>query len=1162
MRNLFTLVLFVILQSSFFNLQSQAQAPKKMGYQGGARDAQGNLMVKKDITLRLNIINGLDINTPVYSELQTASTNAFGLFSLKIGEGQVINGSMDEIDWSNGDHFIAVEMDVENNGHFVAMGLSQLLSVPYAFYAEKSGTAKDLENMDNLRAIDFSGTFGQTIRHNGTDWVPTSNLYSTANNVGIGTTSPSAKLDINGNLNLSQGNEITFGNSRALALDTNRNIMQGYQTGSSLTTGVNNNIIGHQAGKATTTGSNNNIIGYQAGNKNTTGDANIFYGYKSGYNNTSGSNNYFIGLQAGYGSTTGMNNLAMGTKAGYSLGDGKDNTFVGREAGYNNTGNRNAFIGKDAGRNNTTGFDNTYIGYNANGIDTLENATAIGSRATVSTSNSVVLGNAANVGIGTSAPNDKLHVVGNIRMADGNQQAGYVPVSDANGTLVWTHPDSTQMRSVWELSNEVIRQDSDLLTPNAPDFVFGSTQLNDNGNSAHDTRMFFDKSKGAFRAGKTAGNQWNEGNLGSYSTAFGLNNKALGDNSFAIGEKSESTGALSFAAGKKAYARGELSVAMGSNVEATSSGSVAVGYRANASNIGSVALGYEISSPSPFEMTVGMFAEGYTPGDSIFPDPNNRLFTIGNGTFSTRSNALTILKSGNTGIGTSTPQEKLDVLGSIRMADGNEQAGYIPVSDTNGTMVWTSPSNIAIVPNHIADSDNDTRIQVEENTDEDMIRFDLGGTEYFSFKPGLIEVHNTTNNIALGEATMDNLLTGVENIAIGGSALGQDTSGSQNVVVGNGTAGTLKSGNGNVFLGHTSGLSTSNGNYNICIGWRSGYTAPFGSGNIFIGSGSGPINPAGDNKLFIDNQSTNLPLIYGEFDNDWLKINGHLTPTGGITDSDNDTKIQVEENADEDIIRIDIEGEETVVVDEASIEIKGGSPLIKFYEENNSTSRRAAITTTFRTGLSVPSWQAKDQKMQLKVSDNTDNGMTTVMTLNGEGNVGIGSDTPGNALDVVGSVNATGQFLQNGNPLVPVGTVIMYAGSVIPDGWMPCDGGTFNAATYPELNIVLGGNTRPDFVGRFPLGVGNNGTTDAVDHNLGTIGGQERIVLTEGQMPSHSHNVTINYREGTEQGSGNNYSDLGDVGTSKTYTTSSAGNNQSHQNMPPFYTLNFIIKAN
>src|SRR5205085_4339336 len=108
---------------------------------------------------------------------------------------------------------------------------------------------------------------------------------------------------------------------------------------------------------------------------------------------------------------------------GRSNATASGNAFFGFNAGVEHTsGTFNAFFGADAGQSNQTGGDNTAIGgFTDVGIN-LNNATAIGASAQVTQSNSLVLGSISgvnqatadtNVGIGTTAPQSKLHVVGN-----------------------------------------------------------------------------------------------------------------------------------------------------------------------------------------------------------------------------------------------------------------------------------------------------------------------------------------------------------------------------------------------------------------------------------------------------------------------------------------------------------------------------------------------------------------------------------------------------------------------------------------------------------------------------------------------------------------------------------------------------------------------------
>ena len=398
------------------------------------------------------------------------------------------------------------------------------------------------------------------------------------------------------------------------------------------------------------------------------------------------------------------------------------------------------------------------------------------------------------------------------------------------------------------------------ISPENVDFVFGSPQLNDDGNTAHDNRFFFNKTLGAFRAGETDDNEWDEVNTGELSTAFGKNNVASGKFSFALGRRSIASGMLSFAAGEDVVASGDFSFAMGDEAAATNFGSVAVGYLAEASGLGAVSLGWSTISPSALETTLGYYPTIYTPNSTFDIHPQDRLFTIGNGeNLIDRSDALVILKNGNTGIGNSTPAEKLHVEGSIRMVDGNQQAGYVMTSDADGTASWQSVSGsdnqtlslngstlsiedgnsvdlspintddqaISLNSNTLSledggsvdlsafanentrivqDADGDTKVQVEEAADEDVIRFDVYGSEAmriegsdaFAATSGLSVLTSNANGYPTDntpgwqsfEMPADGILDYIE-LKLGGSNLSGVTSYNINIYEGKGTGGTL-----------------------------------------------------------------------------------------------------------------------------------------------------------------------------------------------------------------------------------------------------------------------------------------------------------------------------------------------------------------------------------
>ena len=142
------------------------------------------------------------------------------------------------------------------------------------------------------------------------------------------------------------------------------------------------------------------------------------------------------------------------------------------------------------------------------------------------------------------------------------------------------------------------------------DFLFGSTTLGDNGSSTNDERMFFDNSKGAFRAGEVASTQWDDANVGANSFAGGLNTTASGVGSTAFGSLTNASGINATAFGYDVEATGNYSFAVGySNELYTASGdySAIIGFENNASGIAAAALGgYSNNASGNYSFTTGL----------------------------------------------------------------------------------------------------------------------------------------------------------------------------------------------------------------------------------------------------------------------------------------------------------------------------------------------------------------------------------------------------------------------------------------------------------------------------------------------------------------------------------------------------------------------------
>ncbi len=235
------------------------------------------------------------------------------------------------------------------------------------------------------------------------------------------------QFNLGGNRILSNSGTNNLFAGAAAGLNTTgiSNAFFGQNAGFTNSSGSSNAFVGQNAGFANTTGSNNAFFGQNAGFANTTGNRNAFFGQNAGIANTSGADNAFFGRNAGINSSTGSFNAFFGHEAGVSNTGGSLNTFVGASAGQANTaGDYNTFFGTLAGLTNSAGDDNTIIGSKADvGGPNLNNATAIGANALVTQGNSVVIGSingvngataTASVGINTTAPKTRLHVVGNI----------------------------------------------------------------------------------------------------------------------------------------------------------------------------------------------------------------------------------------------------------------------------------------------------------------------------------------------------------------------------------------------------------------------------------------------------------------------------------------------------------------------------------------------------------------------------------------------------------------------------------------------------------------------------------------------------------------------------------------------------------------------------
>jgi trimeric autotransporter adhesin len=419
------------------------QAPQLFHYQGVMRQPSGEPVANKKISLRISILDGTATSKIVYTETQSTQTNGSGMYTLAIGSGNVISGSMKAINWGDGNKFISIGIDTDNGNRYTSIGTSQLLSVPFALYAASGPGVASKESL--------GGTYWETTGNSGT--TPVSNFIGTTDNAGLvfktnnelsGFLDPitsNVAMGTHALFNNKGRNLVAIGDSALYNQDVNfgnqySNTAVGSKTLFTNTTGAYNTAVGFESLTSATNGNYNTAIGSSSMRSNTYASHNTAAGYSTLSSNTTGAENTAIGSKALGMNTTGVQNVAIGVIALGNNSTGSSNTVIGAHTLYNNTtggyntatgfyalpvastayynvangpfalyntltGGFNVGIGYAALANNNLGSSNTAIGFAADvSTGNLTNATAIGYYATVDASNKVRIGNSGVTSIG------------------------------------------------------------------------------------------------------------------------------------------------------------------------------------------------------------------------------------------------------------------------------------------------------------------------------------------------------------------------------------------------------------------------------------------------------------------------------------------------------------------------------------------------------------------------------------------------------------------------------------------------------------------------------------------------------------------------------------------------------------------------------------------
>ncbi|HLK98140.1 MAG TPA: hypothetical protein VK364_10255, partial [Hymenobacter sp.] len=169
-------------------LTTLAQAPQALNYQAVARNSSGAVLANQTISVKLSVHTNIATGTVVYSETHSGvTTNPFGLFTLEVGTGVASTGAFNTIDWANGAKFLKVEVDFGTG--FLDMGTSQLLSVPYALFANSVQNDNDQQTLSvSGNSLSISGGNAVTLPVGSGDNWGTQTAATNATLTGNGTT--------------------------------------------------------------------------------------------------------------------------------------------------------------------------------------------------------------------------------------------------------------------------------------------------------------------------------------------------------------------------------------------------------------------------------------------------------------------------------------------------------------------------------------------------------------------------------------------------------------------------------------------------------------------------------------------------------------------------------------------------------------------------------------------------------------------------------------------------------------------------------------------------------------------------------------------------------------------------------------------------------------